>query len=104
MKRLGKHHERVVEEAVEYWENAEKLIAEHADALEQPVSRLVRTTRIKTMTSDHIGEAIVKYAEDNNCDLLVVGDSHRSFLNRVFLGSTSRYVLRHAGCSVAIAR
>ena len=104
MKRMGEHHERLIEEAVDYWSNAEKLIEAHADSLKQPVSRLVRTTRIKTVTSDHIGEAIVRYSEENQCDLVVIGDSHRGFLNRVFLGSTSRYVLRHVGCTVAIAR
>lgn len=54
--------------------------------------------------SDHVGEGIVSFAEDNKVDLLVVGETPRSMVNRFLLGSTSRYVLRHAPCSVWVTR
>ncbi len=53
---------------------------------------------------DHVGEAIVRFAEDHKIDLLVVGETPRSAVNRFLLGSTSRYVLRHAPCSIWITR
>ena len=53
---------------------------------------------------DHVGESIVTFAEDNAIDLLIVGETPRSAVNRFLLGSTSRYVLRHAPCSVWVTR
>jgi nucleotide-binding universal stress UspA family protein len=54
--------------------------------------------------SDHIGEGLVLFAENHHCDLLVVGETPRNFLGRMLLGSVSRFVLRHAPCSVWITR
>lgn len=53
---------------------------------------------------DHVGEGIVAFAEENEVDLLIVGETPRSAVNRFLLGSTSRYVLRHAPCSVWVTR
>ncbi|MGI9470586.1 MAG: universal stress protein, partial [Rubripirellula sp.] len=46
----------------------------------------------------------VKYTEDNDTDLIVIGDTGRSTLARALLGSVSRHVLRHAKCGVWITR
>ena len=54
--------------------------------------------------SDHIGEGLVEFVEDKKCDLVVVGETPHSLLGRVVLGSVSRFVLRHAPCSVWITR
>ena len=94
----------VLDEAKDYWAKAESLIHEHAETVKQPLTELIDSTKIKVAAADHIGQSIVKYAEDVDCDLLIIGDSHHSFLNRVFLGSTSRFVLRHASCSVVVVR
>ncbi len=56
------------------------------------------------VASEHVGEGLVNYAETNRCDLIVIGETHRSALGRFLLGSFSRYVLRHAHCSVWISR
>jgi nucleotide-binding universal stress UspA family protein len=53
---------------------------------------------------DHLGEGLVKFAEDHQSDLVVVGETPRSLLGRALMGSTSRYVLRHAPCTVWITR
>lgn len=52
----------------------------------------------------HIGEGLVLFAEDHHCDLLVVGETPHNVLGRLFFRSVGRYVLRHAPCSVWIAR
>ncbi|WP_197171533.1 universal stress protein [Novipirellula aureliae] len=57
-----------------------------------------------SFASEHEGEAIVKFAEENGIDLLVIGETPRNTLSRFLLGSTTRYVLRHAPCSVWITR
>lgn len=52
----------------------------------------------------HIGDSIVRFLEERRCDLVVMGDTGRGLLGRFFLGSVSRFVLSHAGCSVWIVR
>ena len=54
--------------------------------------------------SEHIGEGIVAFSEKNKMDLLVVGETPRNELSRFLMGSTTRYVLRHAPCSVWVTR
>jgi len=54
--------------------------------------------------SDHVGEALVEFVEDHKSDMIVVGETPHSFLGRVLLGSVSRFVLRHAPCSVWLMR
>lgn len=53
---------------------------------------------------DHIGDGIAQYAQDQDCDLVVMGHTSRSRLGEFLLGSVSKYVLRHAPCSVWITR
>lgn len=54
--------------------------------------------------SGHIGEGIIRFANDHGCGLVVLGECPRHMVGRVLMGSVSRYVLRHADCSVLIAR
>ncbi len=54
--------------------------------------------------SEHIGEAIIEFANEHQCNTIVVGEHERTALGRLMLGSVSRYVLRHAECTVWIAR
>jgi len=53
---------------------------------------------------ENFGEGLVTYAENSECDVMVVGETPRNFVKRILLGSTTRYVLRHASCSVWITR
>ena len=48
--------------------------------------------------------AVVRYAEQNGVDLVVVGATGRTGLARLLLGSTAERVVRHAHCSVLVAR
>lgn len=52
----------------------------------------------------HVGNAICSLADHRSCDLLFLGDTGKSAVKRMFLGSTSRYLLHHAKCSLWIAR
>lgn len=49
-------------------------------------------------------KTIVEEAEDWEADLVVVGSHGRGFWGRVFLGSVSDAVVRHAPCSVLVVR
>lgn len=70
----------------------------------QRISEVAPNARTHLIKSDHVGEGIVAFAEDHKIDLLIVGETPRSAVNRFLLGSTSRYVLRHAPCSVWVTR
>ena len=97
---------------------ARYLSASQISALLQPVmkqtTRLVNSMRddfIKeglTATTkvqmDHIIETIIKHVEADHTDLLVVGSRRLTKGERLHLGSVSETLLRHAPCSVLIAR
>lgn len=62
------------------------------------------SVKLHLAENEHVGEEIVRFVEQRDIDVLVVGETQRENLPRFLLGSTSRYVLRHAPCSVWIGR
>lgn len=52
----------------------------------------------------HVIETIVKHVETNRDELLVIGSRDLSKSERLYLGSVSESLLRHAPCSVLIVR
>jgi len=48
--------------------------------------------------------ALIEEAQARQADLILVGTHGRSALGRLALGSTSQFVLTHAGCSVRVGR
>lgn len=50
------------------------------------------------------GKVICWAAEDQACDLIIMGTHGRGGLRRALLGSTAEYVLRHARCPVLTIR
>ena len=54
--------------------------------------------------SYHVGDGLIAKCEEANLDLIVVGDTGHSRVEEFLLGSTTKYVLRHAPCSVWISR
>jgi nucleotide-binding universal stress UspA family protein len=62
------------------------------------------TVKAHLIEHEHIGDGLVTFAKDHQCDVIVVGETPHSALGRALLGSVSRFVLRHAPCSVWIAR
>lgn len=55
-------------------------------------------------TANHVGDTIVKYATETAADLIILGESGHNAFEKLFLGSTTKFVLRHADCSVWISR
>ncbi|QDT02092.1 hypothetical protein K227x_04630 [Rubripirellula lacrimiformis] len=72
--------------------------------METQLQAMDLNTETHLVESGHVGEALIDYAEMHGCDLMMTGDSDSGLLTRVFMGSTSRYVLRHAMCSVLVVR
>jgi nucleotide-binding universal stress UspA family protein len=62
----------------------------------------VVTTNV--IESSHVGDGLVQFVKENKSDVIVLGSTGGGLLSALLLGSVSRYVLRHAGCSVWIAR
>jgi nucleotide-binding universal stress UspA family protein len=50
------------------------------------------------------GDVICWYAEDQKCDLIVMGTHGRTGLKHLLLGSVAEHVLRHARCPVLVVR
>lgn len=69
-----------------------------------PLRQLSSNVHLQVAESSHVGDAIVKFANKMETDIIILGSSGRNLLGRFFVGSVSRYVLRHAGCSVWISR
>ncbi len=49
-------------------------------------------------------EEILKFAKDNNIDLIVIGTHGRKGLDRVLFGSTAERVVRNSSCPVMTVR
>ncbi|MFK8111246.1 MAG: universal stress protein [Rubripirellula sp.] len=75
-----------------------------AERIASSIASDIPNTTTQTPTSDHAGSAIVEAAEGNHANLVLVGESGHSLVGEMLLGSTSKYVLRHAPCSVWISR
>jgi nucleotide-binding universal stress UspA family protein len=54
--------------------------------------------------SHHVGLELSDFAAAHKSDIVVVGDTGKGMLERYFLGSVSRSVLRNSSCSVWIMR
>ena len=79
--------------------SAERTLAEIPDSSWAGNQRVVRSLRHGSPFVE-----IVKYARENNIDLIVLGTHGRSGLSHVLLGSVAENVVRKAGCPVLTVR
>jgi nucleotide-binding universal stress UspA family protein len=47
---------------------------------------------------------ILRIAQERGVDLIVLGVQGRGVLDRMFFGSTTHYIIRHASCPVLTVR
>ncbi len=91
---LEKYYEEVREEA-EKWFNSIKSLPESKDV----------ETRTKVITAAlSVVGSIVKFAEDNDIDLIVIGTRGRSKFAKLLMGSVTSGVTTHAPCPVLVVR
>jgi nucleotide-binding universal stress UspA family protein len=87
--------------------NEEEIFREMKQGGEEMKNRLddsLAHTKSTVIHDQRVGDALAEVAKKNAADLIVVGDSGHSLLDDFLLGSTTKYVLRHATCSIWISR
>jgi len=85
-------YELAVEKGREILDRADEIAGKHDRGIE---------TRMK---EGHAAKTIVRYAEENEVDHIVMGSTGWSGTSRVLLGSVAESVTRRAPCSVVIVR
>lgn len=79
-----------------------------AKALEKLQAELTdRWSGLKTEAAVRIGvpaSKVVEYAEEHQCDLIVIGTHGRTGLPHVLLGSVAERIIQHAPCPVTTVR
>ena len=68
----------------------------------QPSNRTIPVRRV--LHAGAPGEVICWLAENQQCDLIVMGTHGRQGLMHLLLGSVAEYVMRHARCPVLTSR
>ena len=104
METLGVFSQDVIETSRPYWTQLKEEATAQLQSVQKSLHDVAPNGRIAVTEGPHVGEAIIDYANQHSIDLIVLGDRGHGMLRRLLLGSTSHYVLRHAHCSVAIAR
>jgi nucleotide-binding universal stress UspA family protein len=69
------------------------------------VKRLDAAVKVEHLLADgHPAKEIVRTANENDCDLVVMGTHGRTGLRRLLTGSVAEEVLRRATCPVRIVK
>jgi len=83
---------------IEIYEKAEAKLQECAEKAFVPASVPYTTKILKTAYTS--GEELVKYAEANDIDTIIMSIQKRSRLGKMFFGSNTQFVLLEAPCKV----
>lgn len=88
--------------------NVQKSIRDHADKLTNWAKEQAQAQGVTLETaveeSYSPADAIVKYADKNKYDLIVIGHKGTSAIERFLVGSVAINVVSHAHCSVLVVR
>jgi nucleotide-binding universal stress UspA family protein len=64
------------------------------------VEQVVHTHSLEFLTSvingKNLSEAALKYASENNCDLIVINTGHESNITGIFLGALAQQIVNHS--------
>lgn len=73
------------------------------DALRHSIPDLAHPVRYEVAVG-HPAEEIIRYAEEEGVDHIVVGHRGHTLFERWLIGSIARHVIVHAQCSVTVVR
>jgi nucleotide-binding universal stress UspA family protein len=79
-------------------------LAEAREELERTAAALTSARVEKRIEVGDVAGTICRVAEEVGVDVIVVGSHGRTGLQRLFLGSVSEHVVRHAPCPVLVVR
>ncbi len=79
-------------------------LAEAREELERTAAALTTARVEKRIEVGDVARTICRVAEELGVDVIVVGSHGRTGLGRLFLGSESEHVVRHAPCPVLVIR
>jgi nucleotide-binding universal stress UspA family protein len=79
-------------------------LAEAREELERTAAALTTARVEKRIEVGDVARTICRVAEELEVDVIVVGSHGRTGLERLFLGSVSEHVVRHAPCPVLVVR
>lgn len=85
-------------------EPVRKVLKKNTDLAAEQLADVANDIKTQVLEGSHVGFKIADFTEKTRSNLLVVGSTGSGMLTRFLLGSVSRYVLRHATCSVWISR
>jgi nucleotide-binding universal stress UspA family protein len=95
-------------DAAPYYADTDGELAEQShNTVEMRTGKVLESCGVKFTTrreQGHAVEQIVRTAEEEKCDLIVMGSRGMGGFERFFLGSVSDGVLHHAHCPVLIVR
>ena len=78
------------------------------EAGRQAILRTARTIHepmtARLVEADDAGHALCRLAEEQQADVVVIGASDKSIVQRFLEGSVMRYVVKHAPCPVLVVR
>lgn len=89
------------------WKNIKSILEEDGKRALKSIEEKVKDLNLKFHAILRYGnpsEEIVKFAKENNIDLIVMGTSGRSGLDRFLIGSVAEKVIRTAPCPVMVIR
>lgn len=87
------------------WEGVETMLKERGETALREARERCSAERIEiSLLEGPPGREIVDYAEQNSCDLIVMGTHGRGGLNRLLLGSVAERVIRSATVPVMTIR
>ncbi|MBU3724840.1 MAG: universal stress protein [Burkholderiaceae bacterium] len=90
--------------ADDYDEQAAVTAREHLQQIEQACAAAGVKCSTSYEVSEFVADAIVKAAQDHQCDLIAIASHGRTGLARVMLGSETQKVLAHANIPVLVMR
>lgn len=89
------------------WEGVSDMLREEGEAAIEAVADLARAEDVAVETSMLSGSPsreIVRYAEEEGCDLIVMGTHGRGGIDRLLLGSVAERVVRSSSVPVLTVR
>ena len=88
----------------EYLDKSRAAMKESVQKIKDQVKASKTNVEVVVEEAPSAADAIVKFAEKNNIDLIVIGNKGAGAVERFLIGSVSSQVVTHAPCSVLVVK